>query len=204
MVVVYTEILDFVVPSSLPAGADVNVRVRLRNADTISGYVAYGINDESKTVEAGSSYPMIVSPGGVVWLDVFFRYFKMPDHDWNLTATNYDGTSTISRTIFLSVGEGKALITNINLPTELQAGEWIVGTLRVENIGVVKDNIRILITADWIPKSWAAQYELEVGQGLTASFVSGMVAMPEIDAHFTLKGQHTENGIWVTDDTKTH
>ena len=102
---VLTEILDFVVPRALMPGSDVNVRVKLRNADIVSGYVEYIIDgnpddpDRYVTVEAGSSHPTSVPPGGTMWLDVYFRYFKMTEWDFNLTATNYEGTSTISRTI---------------------------------------------------------------------------------------------------------
>lgn len=106
---VQTEILDFIVPEALMPGSEVNVRVKLRNADTVPGYVEYIIDgnpvdpDKYVAVEGGSSHPVSVSPGETMWLDVHFRYFDMPDWDFNLIATNYEGTSTISRTIL--VGE---------------------------------------------------------------------------------------------------
>ena len=125
----YTVIDGFVVPDSLPAGSDVNVSVLLRNTGGASGYLSYGINgnptspDRYMTVEAGSTYPIKVAPGGSMWLDVYFRYFKMPGWDFNLTATNEDGTSTISKTITLSVPIGIPTTTTISAPSKAAVDE---------------------------------------------------------------------------------
>ena len=100
--------------------------------------------------------------------------------------------------------EGKASITNINLPDELQAGEWITGYIDVKNIGTIEDNLRILITTEWDNKQYQGSASVPVGYALRIDIPEGLITMPEVDAIITIEGQHLEDGSWVTDDLKTH
>ncbi|GAI35933.1 unnamed protein product, partial [marine sediment metagenome] len=87
----YGVIDDFTVPESLPAGSDVTVRVLLRNIGDVAGTLIYGIDgnpdspDRYRMVEGGAT--PVLAPGASVWLDVYFRYVKMPSWDFNLTAS---------------------------------------------------------------------------------------------------------------------
>ena len=157
-----------------------------------------------------SSYPMTLKvkvPSGQIKDDVEY-------HDAESDSFNcYDGdTKNINLTLTPatfpppSSTEGTALITSIGLPTELRAGEWITGTIAtVKNIGGVEDVIRLLITADWLSKSWHSVWMIPVGESRACSFAEGMVAMPNHDAKFTLEGQHFKSGVgYVIDDTKIH
>ena len=102
-----TEIMEFVVPYALPEGSEVNVRILLRNAGVESGHLFVAINgnpdapDRYVTVEAGTTHPTQVAPGDSIWMDLYFRYHTMTGWDFNLTATNYEGTSSISKSISL-------------------------------------------------------------------------------------------------------
>ncbi len=100
--------------------------------------------------------------------------------------------------------EGKASITNINLPDELQIGEWITGYIDVKNIGTIEDNLRILITTEWDNKQYQGSASVPVGYALRIDIPEGLITMPEVDAIITIEGQHLEDGSWVTDDLKTH
>ncbi len=107
----FTTIIDFVVPYSLPEDSDVNVSVLLKNTGGASGYLSCVIDgnpnapDDDRTVETGSTSPTSVAPGDSIWLDIYFRYYKMPKWNFNLTATNFDRTSQISKTITLAAPE---------------------------------------------------------------------------------------------------
>jgi len=210
MVTVYTEVLDFTVPNSLPAGADVNVRVQLRNADSIEGYVHCVINgnpnspDDYITVEGATSHPTSTLPGDSIWLDVYFRYFKMPNWDFNLIATNEGGSSQISRTIHLSTGEGKAEITEISLPSELSEGVWITGYIIVTNIGGATADLKCIVTTEWDSKEYEATGTIHSGGILKPTISSGLIQMPNQDAVMTIRAYHYKDGEWILDDTKTH
>lgn len=126
----YTVIDDFVVPESLPAGSDVNVRVLLRNSGGSSGYLTVAIKGNPTSpgsyigVESGTTYPNQVAPGGSVWLDIYFRYYKMPGWDFNLTASNDDETSQISRVILVGdVPVGIPTTTTLSAPSKVGIGE---------------------------------------------------------------------------------
>jgi len=102
----FTSVMDFVVPSSLPEGSTVTVRVLAKNTGGTAGRLDVYIDgnprdpDETDdTVGAGSA--MSVQPSASVWLDI--TCFNMPDWDYILTARNYEGTSQISKTISLGV-----------------------------------------------------------------------------------------------------
>ncbi len=124
----FTTILDFIVPDSLPSGSDVNVRVLIKNTGGGTGLLSWIINgnpadpDRDVTVEAGGVDN--VAPGNSVWVDVYFRYFKMPNWDFQLLATNYGQTSTISKTITLKepVVEIPTSLT-ITAPPSIEAGD---------------------------------------------------------------------------------
>jgi len=139
---VYTEVLGFEVPEALPAGADVTVRLLLRNANNITGYVQYVINgnpdnpDRFITVEAGSSYPNAVPPGESVWLEVPIRYFKMPNWDFVLTARNYEGTTKITKKIKLQTGTPTALTIKAPLNVGVGVPFTVSGRLTFREGGV--------------------------------------------------------------------
>jgi len=101
-------------------------------------------------------------------------------------------------------GEGKASVYEVNLPSDLKAGSSITGTVKIQNIGAVEDDLRILITTEWDSKKYQASGSVPVNWVLTATIAEGVMVMPDIDAIMTIEAQHLEAGVWVTDDTRTH
>jgi len=102
------------------------------------------------------------------------------------------------------VGEGKASVYDISLPVELQVGDWITGTVRAQNVGTVEDELRILITTEWNGMKYQGNASVPVGYIIKVTIPSGLIAMPSQDAITTIEAQHLEDGVWVTDDTRTH
>ncbi|GAH25649.1 unnamed protein product [marine sediment metagenome] len=106
---VFTSVMDFVVPDSLPAGSTVSVRVLAKNtgggAGRLKVYVDGNPDEEDEDITVGTgTTPSDILPGNSVWFDITFSaYFNMPDWDYILTARNYDSTSQISKTISLGV-----------------------------------------------------------------------------------------------------
>lgn len=100
-------------------------------------------------------------------------------------------------------GEGQALVYEVNLPSKLEAGSWITGSIKTQNIGE-GDKLRCLITTEWDGEQFAGEGDVPADYILTITISAGLITMPEIDAVITIEGQHLEAGVWVTDDTKTH
>ena len=102
-------------------------------------------------------------------------------------------------------GEGKASIIEVNLPDELSAGNQIIGYFRIKNIGTVEDDMRILVTTMWDGKQYAGWNSVPVNSVLRYAIIdTHNIIMPNQDAVIKIEGQHKENGVWITDDTKTH
>ena len=100
--------------------------------------------------------------------------------------------------------EGRAEIIEVSLPSELVAGSWITGTVRAQNVGTVEDDLRILITTEWNGKQYQGNGSVPIDYALRVTISEGVVTMPDIDAVITIEAQHLENGVWITDDTKSH
>lgn len=100
--------------------------------------------------------------------------------------------------------EGVAQVYAIELPSQLDSGAWIVGKVKIKNIGPAEDDLRALVTTEWNGKKYQGSAKVPVGIILTLSIASGLIMMPDVDAVVTVDGQHLEAGVWVTDDTKTH
>lgn len=96
-----------------------------------------------------------------------------------------------------------ASVVEVNLPDQLYAGDSITGFARVENVGGVDGTLRCLIITEWDGAIYSAEQVLSPGQVLQANLPAGIV-MPTQDALTTIKGEHLENGVWITDDVKTH
>lgn len=102
-------------------------------------------------------------------------------------------------------GEGEASIIEVNLPDKLSAGELIIGYFRVKNIGTVEDRIRCLVTTMWNGRQYAGENTVPVNSVLRYAIIDTHdIRMPSQDAVTKIEGQHKENGVWITDDTKTH
>ena len=116
----YTQVTDFVVPASLPAGAPIGaLTVVVKNAGTAAGYLEVGINSERYTEVMGNSYPTQVAVGGTFTFYLTLQInTNMPNKDFNLTATNYEGTSYITKTILLQI----AIHTTLTLDAPDRAG----------------------------------------------------------------------------------
>ncbi|GAI29680.1 unnamed protein product, partial [marine sediment metagenome] len=203
----YTVIDDFTVPASLPAGSDVNVRILLRNTGDVAGYLTYGIignptsPDSYMSVEEGSTYPTSVSPGGSMWLDVYLRYNKMPSWDFNLTATNADGTSTISKTISPSVpGEPYTQVTDFIIPESLPAGATI-GELTVvtRNAGTGPGYLTVGINSEDYTEVMGSSYPIEVAVGGTFTFNLTLGINPNMpNEDFTLTATNQDGTSYIT------
>ena len=100
--------------------------------------------------------------------------------------------------------EGKAVVYEINLPSELAAGASITGNIKAQNIGAVEDTIRILITTQWDGAQYQGSGLVPVNSLLTVTIGSGVITMPSLDAVIKIEAQHLEGTAYVTDDTKSH
>jgi len=149
----YAVIDDFIVPDSLPAGSAVTVRILLRNTGAL-GYLDYYIDgnpvnpDRYTQVEAGRT-PASVPSGATVWVDVPFRYWPMPAWDYKLTASNEDGTSSISRTIVLAIA-GIPTTLDMMAPDRIAANELfdVYGNLIEKDTGTIISGQRINLSYD--------------------------------------------------------
>lgn len=102
-------------------------------------------------------------------------------------------------------GEGEASVYAIELPSQLDPGASITGKVKIKNVGAVADVLRGLITTMWNGKIFAnAGMSVPVGVILTLNIGTGLMTMPSEDAVIKVEAQHDENGVWVTDDTKSH
>ena len=101
--------------------------------------------------------------------------------------------------------EGLARILQINLPTELSAGEPVLGSIVITNAGAVEDMLRILVTTEWNSKQYVGSASVPVGSTYKVNIASSAgIVMPAEDAKITIQAQHDEAGTWVTDETATH
>lgn len=104
-----------------------------------------------------------------------------------------------------SDGEGKASIIEVNLPDKLSLGDLIIGYFRVKNIGAVEDRIRCLVTTMWNGRQYAGENTVPVNSVLRYAIIdTHNITMPNEDAVIKIEGQHDENGVWITDDVRTH
>ncbi|MBA7703542.1 hypothetical protein ES703_112328 [subsurface metagenome] len=152
------------------------------------------------SVEEGSTYPTSVSPGGSMWLDVYLRYNKMPSWDFNLTATNADGTSTISKTISPSVpGEPYTQVTDFIIPESLPAGATI-GELTVvaKNTGEGAGYLVVGINSeDYTEVMGSSPTKVAVGGTFTFYLTLGINPnMPNED--FTLTATNQDGTSYIT------
>lgn len=113
--------------------------------------------------------------------------------------------STIEDTIPITVEPVSliASIVEVNLPDQLYTGDSITGFVRVKNIGDGSGPFRCLITTEWNEAEYATEQTLSPGQILEATLPAGII-MPAQEASTTIRGQHLEDEVWVTDDIKTH
>ena len=101
-------------------------------------------------------------------------------------------------------GEGKAQISLIDLPSELEAGAFITGLIKIKNIGEATDDLRLLVIPEWTDVQYGRDAQVAVGGTLAVSIIEGLLVMPDKDAIIVMKGQHLEDGVWITDDEKSH
>jgi len=100
--------------------------------------------------------------------------------------------------------EAKAQIVSINLPSELEAGAWITGTIVVKNVGEAVGYLRLVITW-WDGSTSTAGATVSVGYTMTVTIPEGHKKMPNHDISTRFDAQHQRpDGTFVTDDTKTH
>lgn len=102
--------------------------------------------------------------------------------------------------------EGRASIINVDLPAELFEGENVNGSVTLKNIGDGAASMRLHFTTEWDEKTYETSYTrlLSPGNTLTGSWSGSTVKMPNHDAVITIKAQRQKDGVWVTDDTKSH
>jgi len=96
-----------------------------------------------------------------------------------------------------------ASIIELNLPSQLHVGEPITGSIKIQNVGDSVGDLRCLIITEWNGAIYSTEQSLNSGQILEATLPVGVV-MPAQDAVITIKGEHLEGEVWVTDDVKTH
>jgi len=100
--------------------------------------------------------------------------------------------------------EGKASIIEVSLPNELTKDSWITGYVRIKNIGTATARFRHFLTTEWNGKESKTEADLRPGDVLRVNFYEGGLVMPSQDALMTIRAQRLKDGVWITDDTKTH
>ena len=99
----------------------------------------------------------------------------------------------------------KAVITVLELPDRLHAGEWITGRVVIRNDGDGGGTCRVTILTVWDEGVYGTKENyLNPGQELEATIPVGIIKMPDIDAVMEIRGEHLENSEWIIDDKKTH
>lgn len=109
------------------------------------------------------------------------------------------------------VNEGIAVITDIDLPVELAAGAWIIGSITIRNDGV-DDNIASVLITEWDGAAYGVYISLASGASCVFDIPSGLISMPNQNATITIHGCHEEAGgefvidgrEFKVDDTKSH
>lgn len=107
--------------------------------------------------------------------------------------------------------EGIGVVAFINLPTELQAGAWIVGDMIILNNGAT-DLMALVFKTEWNGEFYGTIAEIAAGESLTVYIPSGLIVMPSMNAVITIHACHAEPGgellidstEFKIDDTKTH
>jgi len=146
-----------------------------------------------------------------MWSPLYDQYLWTSDCDPHLRFSLAEERTYIRNAGFctdppLPPAEGKAEIISINLPAELYEGENVNGSATIKNVGDTVAPMRIHFTTEWDGKTYETAYEpgLSPGATLTGSWSGSTVKMPNHDAIITIKAQRKKDGVWITDDTKTH
>lgn len=100
--------------------------------------------------------------------------------------------------------EGKASIIEVSLPDKLTKDSWITGYVRIKNIGTATARFRHFLTTEWNGKESKTEADLRSGDILRVNFYEGGLIMPSQDAAMTIRAQRWKDGVWITDDIKTH
>lgn len=128
---------------------------------------------------------------------VLYKATQLP-YQFSFT-THLEAIIPITGTVLVA----KASITKVSLPDKLEAGDPITGYVDITNIGSSTGRIRCLFITEWNGIPYATGGDLKVGETLRVTPPS-LLVMPEVDAVIIMKGQHLEDGVWITDDVKTH
>jgi len=106
---------------------------------------------------------------------------------------------------FTGVGQtGK--IVEVNLPEELEAGQWITGSISVKNVGDAYEKLACLIHTLWDDAYYGAWQLVGPGVVVTVTIPEELIRMPGEDAEIEIYGGVLLDG-WDTfrrDDMRTH
>jgi hypothetical protein len=94
----------------------------------------------------------------------------------------------------------KAKITEVSLPSELEAGKWITGYVVVANVGDARGLIRLYLTTLWDGMRYRGEATLDPNKAAQFNIPEGLIKMPERDAEIKLEACHDD----TVDDTRTH
>jgi hypothetical protein len=75
-----------------------------------------------------------------------------------------------------------AKIVDVKLPTELEPGKWITGSVFVDNVGDAKGKIASLIHTLWDEKWYGAWVEVSPTTRVEFTVPEGLIKMPDQDA----------------------
>lgn len=127
--------------------------------------------------------------------EMYGGFERAPERTYGFTTKTWD-INLVPAVLIASVNE-------INLPDKLAAGDSITGYARIENIGDIRGTLRCLLITEWNGDIYSTEQVLDPGGILEATLPAGVV-MPKQDAVTTVKAEHLEDGVWITDDVKTH
>ena len=99
----------------------------------------------------------------------------------------------------------KTVITVLELPDRLHAGEWITGRIVIRNDGDGGGTCRVIILTVWDGSIYGTKEAyLNPGQELEAIISEGVIKMPETDAVMEIRAEHLKDSEWIVDDKRTH
>lgn len=90
-------------------------------------------------------------------------------------------------------GEGYGAVTNINLPGELDAGDWITGVMNLTNNGEA-DKMALVFNTVWNGKMYGIVLDMTAGEVVEIGIDAGLIHMPNHDAVINILGCHAEVG----------
>jgi hypothetical protein len=205
----------------LAPGTPITGTVTIHNRGDATGYCALQIctyERATKTMTCHISAPKSLAPCASTTVDISPLGIVMPKTDCvdifltpgTADPTNPTGTFTatgdpIICTIYPTLG-AKGHLESYSLPSSLQTGQPITGTITVKNVGGMRGKIALKVTTLWDNKLVFANYmELDPNITWTVDVSQLGIYMPNQNATIHMEVGHLEDGMetFVLDESPT-